>query len=106
RPEDNIVHTEQFIADFQILLDSQFCDAVGVFGLGDEFLGHREVVGSINGNRGSERKTFYIMVNAGIDEIDAANQVVGVVKAFDEVAQALGGIGGQMVDIIETVFLE
>ena len=46
------------------------------------------------------------MVDAGVDQVDAPDQVVGVVEALDEVAQPLGRIRGQVVDVVETEVIE
>src|SRR5438093_300148 len=46
------------------------------------------------------------MVDGGVDEVDAPDQVVLVVEALDEMAQALGGVCGEVEDILEAVPLE
>jgi hypothetical protein len=43
------------------------------------------------------------VVHRCVDEIYAAEQIVRVVEMLDEVAQALGGIGGQVKDVFEFV---
>ena len=40
-------------------------------------------------------------VDRGVQQVDAADDVVRVVEALDEVAQAFGGVGGEMVDVRE-----
>ena len=46
------------------------------------------------------------MVDRSVDQIHRADQVVVVVEALDEMAQPFGGIGGEMIDVIERVALE
>src|SRR5207245_1075012 len=54
-----------------------------------------------DGDRGGEGKAPHLVVDAGVDQVDAAEQVVGVVEALDEVAQPLRRVGGQVVDVVE-----
>ena len=51
-------------------------------------------------------KHFTLVVNRGVDEVDAAEQVVGVIEVLDEMAQALGRIRGEVEDIIELMLGE
>ena len=47
--------------------------------------------------------------NAGctfVDQIHAADEIVRVVKDFDEMAETFGGIGGQVKHVVELLFGE
>jgi hypothetical protein len=46
------------------------------------------------------------VVHRGVDEVHAADEVALVVEAPDEVAQALGGVGGEVEDEVEAVLVE
>ena len=57
--------------------------------------------GAVHGDRRGEHEALDVVVHAGVDQVDAADQVVLVVEAPDEVAEPLGGVGGQVVDALE-----
>jgi hypothetical protein len=46
------------------------------------------------------------VVHRRVDEVDAADDVVRVVEALDEVAEPLGRVRGQVVDALEPVLAE
>jgi hypothetical protein len=46
------------------------------------------------------------VIHRGVDEVDAAQQVVGVIEMLDEMAQALGGVGGQVENVFKLVFAQ
>ena len=46
-------------------------------------------------------KHFTVMVNRGVDEVDAAQQIVGVIEVLDEMAQTLGRIRREVEHVIE-----
>jgi hypothetical protein len=41
------------------------------------------------------------MVHGGIDEVDAAKQIVRVIEMFDEMAQSFGRIGRQVKNMVK-----
>jgi hypothetical protein len=44
--------------------------------------------------------------HGGVDEVDAAHQVVLVVEAADEMAEPLRRIGGEVIDVLEALLRE
>jgi hypothetical protein len=44
------------------------------------------------------------VIHGSVDEIDAAEQIVRVIEMLDEMAQAFGGVGGEMENVIEFIF--
>ena len=88
----------------QFLLDGQLGDAVGVFRVRRRLFGHRQLgAGPVDGDRGGEHEALDAVIDRRVDQVDAADQVVGVVEALDEVAQAFGGVGGQVKDVVEPI---
>ena len=61
---------------------------------------------AVDGDRGREDETLDAVVHGGVDQVDAADDVVRVVEALDEVAQALGGIGREVIHVIEAALGE
>jgi hypothetical protein len=61
---------------------------------------------TINGDGRREHKALDAGVDGFIDEVDAADHIIHVVVALDEVAQPFGRVGCQMVHIVELLFLE
>src|SRR6266513_779217 len=106
RPKDDIVQAEEFMARLQLELDRRFRDAVGILGKRGDVLTHGQLVGAVDGDRRGEGKAADLVVDAGVDQVDAAEQVVGVVEALDEVAEALRRVGGQVIDVVEAVAIE
>jgi hypothetical protein len=46
------------------------------------------------------------MVYCGVNQIHRADEVTAVIKPLDKVAQTFGGVGCQMVDVVELVAVE
>src|SRR5713226_7104788 len=67
-------------------------------------LAHRRDDRSVDCNRRSEHHTFYFILHRGVDDIDAADQVILVVEAPYEVRQSLGRISRKMIDVVESGF--
>ena len=64
---------------------------------------HRELVLSINSDRRGEHKSFDIVIYSRIDEVYTPDEVVLVVKSFDEMAEPFRCISGEVIDIVELV---
>ena len=64
-------------------------------------LDHRQLIASVDGDGRGEYEAFDIMVDRRIDEVNAPDQIVGVIKALDEMAQTFGGVRGEMEDIFK-----
>lgn len=103
RPEDDVIQPKHFMRLAQVEFHRIFGDPIRVFRLGHEFLGHRQLIAAIDRDGRREHEAFHIVVHGGVDEIDAAEQVVGVIETFDEMTQALGGVGRQMENMFEPV---
>jgi hypothetical protein len=102
-PEDDVVQTEHLVRGAQVELDGILADAVGVFRLRREVLGHGELVGPIDGDgRGEDEEPDFVL-HGFVDEIDAADDIGFVIEAPDEMRESLGGVGGEMIDVIEAM---
>ena len=106
RPKDHVVEAEELVARLQLQLDGALRDPVRILGQRGQVLTHGQLVRPVDRDRRGERKTLDIVVDAGVDQVDAAHQVVGVVEPLDEVAQSFRRVGGQMVDVVEAVRIE
>ena len=103
RSEDDVRQAELGVAGPQVLLDGELGDAVRVLGRRHQRFVHRHLIRAVDGDRGREDEALDVVVDAGVDQVDAADQVVLVVEAPDEVAESFGGIGGQVVDAADAV---
>ena len=61
---------------------------------------------TVHGDGGREHEAANLVVDRGVDQVDAAEQVVLVVEPFDEVAQAFGGERREVEDVREAVLVE
>src|SRR5205807_1385612 len=78
-------------------------DPVAVLGLGRHRFGHRHLRGAVHGDRRGEDEALHALVHRRVDQVHAPDHVVRVVEALDEVTQPLGGVGGQVVDVLEAL---
>ena len=63
---------------------------------------HRQLrARAVHGDRRREDEALDAGVDGGVDQVDAADDVVRVVEPLDEVAEAFGGVGRQMIDVVE-----
>ena len=99
---DAEVFTPSNVGRLEVQFHRVLGDPVRILGLGNRLLRHGELVPAVDGDRGGEDEALHpARVNRGVDEVDAGEEVVVVVEAADEVAQALGGVGGQVEDVLE-----
>jgi hypothetical protein len=106
RAEDHVVEAEHLVGGPEVQLHRVLADAVGVLGLGHHRLVHRQLAGAVHGDRRREHEALHLVPHRLVDQVDAPDQVVGVVEAADEVRQPLGGVGGEVVDVVELVLGE
>ena len=68
---------------------------------------HGELVAAVNGDGGGEDETAHTPgVHRGVDQVYAADQIIVVVEALDEMAETLGGVGGQVENVLEAMLRE
>lgn len=103
RTEDCPVQTKLLMSGLQIQFDRQLGDSIRVFRLRQHGFQHGNLTASIDGYRTGEDKMLHVVPYRGVDEIDAADQVVRVVKSSDEVAEPFSGIGGEVEHISKCV---
>src|SRR3954468_13806173 len=84
RTEDDVIQPEHVVRYFEFLLDRKFSDAIGILRLGHEVFGHWRLTRAIYRDGRSENETLYFVVDGSVDQIYRTDQVVIVVKAFDE----------------------
>ena len=107
RAEDHEVHPEHLFRLPDIHLGSILGDAVRVFRCRRHVLAHRNLVRAVDGHRrGEDEAPHRPGVDRTVDERGRAEEVVGVVEAADERAEPLGGIRGEVVDVVELVLAE
>jgi len=106
RPEDDVVEAEQPVGRSQLHLYRVLRNPVRVFRCRNVVFGHRRRRAAVDGNRGGEHERLHPIVDGGVQQIDAAEDVVRVVEAFDERAQAFGSVGGEVIDVIEAALRE
>ena len=103
-PEDRVVEPEHALCRDQVELDGVLGDPVGVFRLGDDFLGHGRLRRPVHGDRAGEDEALDgLGADGSVDQVDRAENVVRVVEAANEVRQPFGRVGGQMEDVGEVV---
>ena len=102
-PEDDEVHSEHVVGRLQLLFYGVLGDAITVLRLRLGFLSQGNLPSAVDRDGGREHETIHVVVHRRVDQVDAPDQVVLVVESFDEVAQALCGVGSQMVDAFEAL---
>ena len=106
RTKHDIVESEHPPRGGQVELHRILGDAVGVLRFGPHGLDHRHLTRAIDRDTGGEDETLYVVIHAGVHHVHGANNVVGVVETPDEMAQAFGGVGGQMKHVVESMLTE
>jgi hypothetical protein len=101
RTEDDGVQPEHFAGGAQVELHRILGDAVGILRLGNQILGHGQLVAAIDRDRGGKDEALDVVVHGGIDQVHAADQVVLVIEPANKMAQPLGGIGCQVKNVVE-----
>ena len=51
-------------------------------------------------------KRSALVVDRGVNQIHGSDNIVAVIESLDEVAQALGGVGRQVINMLKPVFAE
>ena len=84
RPEDRIRQAKLFVGRLEIQLNRQFGDTVRILGMRYGRLQHWYLSGSVDGDGTCKDETLNAVPYGGIDQVDTANQVVGVVEAANK----------------------
>mmetsp|Transcript_43643 Transcript_43643/g.88030 ORF Transcript_43643/g.88030 Transcript_43643/m.88030 type:complete len:670 (+) Transcript_43643:406-2415(+) len=131
RPEDDEVHTEELPGRMEIELERVFCDAVGVLWRRRVALGQplglvlrlglvtrcrqravrvlhlREVVDApVHGDGRREHEAGNAMLHRLVEDLHGSHEVGPVVEGADEVREALGRVGAEVVDVVDLVLRE
>src|SRR5713101_5098392 len=102
--EDDVIEPEQMMAGLELLLHGELRDPIGILRLRNHVFAHRQLAGAVHGDGGREHEAFHAMIHAGVNEVDAAYEVVLIIEPLDEVAQTLCGVSREMEDVLELVF--
>ena len=85
--ENHVVESKHLVGTLQVELHGQFGNAIRVFRHGHHVFLHGKLIGAIYRYTGREDKTLHCAgIDRGIDEVDASDEVVLVIKPSDEVA--------------------
>ena len=90
----------------QVELDGVLRDAVGILRLRRHVFAHRHLARAVDRDGAGEDEALHLGGDRLVDQVHRADDVVGVVEAADEVAQAFGGVGGEVVDVLDAVLCE
>ena len=101
RAEDDVVEAEQLAARAQLHLHRVFRDAVRILWRRHVLFGHGRRRPAVNRNRRREHERLHAAVDRRVQQVDAADDVVGVVEPLDEVTQPLGSVRREVIDVVE-----
>jgi len=95
--EDDVIQIEHFFTHPQSLFNRKLGNSVGVFRVGGCIFCHGQLgAASVNRYRRDEDKVLDTSFYRSVNQVHAANQVVVVIKAIDEVVQTFSSIGGKV----------
>ncbi len=106
RAEHHIVQPEHVLGRIEVHLHGQLRHPVGILRHGPHVLAHWWLQRPIHRDGAGENEALHLVADRGVDQVDAPDEVVLVVEAPDKMAEALGGIGGQVVHVGEAVLRE
>ena len=78
----------------------------GSSGSGVSDFAHRRLARAVHRDRTGEHEAAHLRLHRLVQHVHRADDVVGVVEAADEVAQPLGGVGGEVEDVRDAVLGE
>ena len=106
RTKDGKVQAELFVSRSQIQFHSILRNTIRVFRQRQCGFQHRNLTSAINGDRTGEDKMGHSMPDSRIDQIHAADEIIHIIEAADEMAQPLSRISGQMKYVAKGVFFK
>jgi len=95
-----VLDAEHLVCGAKVELDCVLRNPVGVLGDRCHVLGHRQLVRAVDGDRAREHEPLHIVGYRSIQDVDASDDVVRVVEAADEVREALGGVGREVIHVV------
>ena len=106
RTEDDVVQTEHVARSGEIHFHGELGHTVRILRHRTHVLAHGRLQRTVDRNAAGEHKALHTVLHAGVDEVDAAYEVVLVVEAADEMAEAFSSIRSQVIHVGELVLGE